>query len=108
MQDQDDNRLDTTRTSSHDPDFPKKLLFMRTSWRDNSFEARPRPEAADYARRRDQLSAAYSSATLPALGRGPPHPSGHQTADGRLASCPFPSPAALVPSSWTILRHGSQ
>jgi Xaa-Pro aminopeptidase len=50
---------------SHDPDFPERFVeFMRTGWRDTTLDVRPRPEAANHARRRAALSAAFRGETL--------------------------------------------
>jgi Xaa-Pro aminopeptidase len=50
---------------SHDPDFPERFVeFMRTGWRNATLDARPRPEAANHARRRAALSAAFPGETL--------------------------------------------
>jgi Xaa-Pro aminopeptidase len=50
---------------AHDPDYPQRLReFMRTGWRDSALETSPRPEAPHYAKRRAQLSAAFSGETL--------------------------------------------
>jgi Xaa-Pro aminopeptidase len=52
-------------TQSHDPDFPERFVeFMRTGWRDTALDARPRAEAPNHARRREQLSAACPGETL--------------------------------------------
>jgi Xaa-Pro aminopeptidase len=52
-------------TRSHDPLYPDKLLeFMRTGWSDRSLEVTTRPEAANHARRRAALSAAFPGETL--------------------------------------------
>ena len=52
-------------TQSHDPDYPEKLLeFMRTGWRDAALDVSTRPEAANHAKRRAQLSAAFPDETL--------------------------------------------
>ncbi|MEV7229156.1 aminopeptidase P family protein [Polymorphospora sp. NPDC051019] len=63
-----DDRVENTqatRTESHDPDFPEKLLqFMREGWRDDPLHAGPRPEVPNYAKRRAALSAAFAGETL--------------------------------------------
>jgi Xaa-Pro aminopeptidase len=52
-------------TQSHDPDFPERFIeFMRTGWRDTALDVRPRAEAPNHARRREQLSAAFPGETL--------------------------------------------
>jgi len=52
-------------TQSHDPDFPERFVeFMRTGWRETSLDVRPRPEAPNHARRREQLSAAFPGEAL--------------------------------------------
>jgi Xaa-Pro aminopeptidase len=52
-------------TQSHDPDYPEKLLeFMRAGWRDTALDVNTRPEAANHAKRRAQLSAAFPDETL--------------------------------------------
>jgi Xaa-Pro aminopeptidase len=54
-----------TRTESHDPDFPERLLeFMRTGWRDDPLPLPERPEAPAHARRRAALAAAFPGETL--------------------------------------------
>ncbi|WP_327286777.1 aminopeptidase P family protein [Streptomyces sp. NBC_01198] len=54
-----------TRTASHDPDFPEKLMeFMRIGWRDDALGVLPRPAVPNYARRRAALSAAFPGETL--------------------------------------------
>jgi Xaa-Pro aminopeptidase len=53
------------RQQAQDPDYPERLLdFMRTGWRDADLDVAPRPEAANHAKRREQLSAAYPGETL--------------------------------------------
>src|SRR5690348_7930482 len=50
---------------SHDPDFADRFVeFLRTGWRDTTLDVRPRPEAANHARRRAALSAAFRGDTL--------------------------------------------
>jgi Xaa-Pro aminopeptidase len=52
-------------TGSHDPDFPPRFVeFMRSGWRDTTLDVAPRPEAADHAKRRAALSAAFPGETL--------------------------------------------
>ncbi|GIF69906.1 Xaa-Pro aminopeptidase 1 [Asanoa ishikariensis] len=53
------------RTESYDPDFPDGFLsFMRTGWRDEPLEVRPRPEIGHHARRRAALSEGFPGETL--------------------------------------------
>jgi Xaa-Pro aminopeptidase len=55
----------TPARQAHDPDYPQRLRdFMRTGWRESALEVSPRPEAPHYAKRRAQLSAAFSGETL--------------------------------------------
>ena len=52
-------------TQSHDPDFPERFLeFMRTGWRETVLDVRSRDEAANHARRRARLSAAFPGENL--------------------------------------------
>jgi len=52
-------------TQAHDPDYPEKLLeFMRTGWHDTALDVSTRPEAANFAKRRALLSAAFPDETL--------------------------------------------
>src|SRR6266511_3403198 len=52
-------------TQAHDPEYPQRLLeFMRSGWQDKPLEVSTRVEAANYAKRRAQLSAAFPGETL--------------------------------------------
>jgi Xaa-Pro aminopeptidase len=52
-------------TQAHDPAYPQRLRdFMHTGWRDLAVDTAPRAEVPHYAKRRAQLSAAFSGETL--------------------------------------------
>jgi Xaa-Pro aminopeptidase len=52
-------------TQSHDPEYPQRLLeFMRSDWRDAPLDASTRVEAANHAKRRALLAAAFPGETL--------------------------------------------
>ncbi|WP_018350685.1 aminopeptidase P family protein [Longispora albida] len=49
----------------HDPHFPEKFLeFMRGGWADSPLDVLTLPQSVNYARRRDQLSAAFPGENL--------------------------------------------
>jgi Xaa-Pro aminopeptidase len=52
-------------TRSYDVHFPERLLeLMRTGWRDAPLEVTPRAEVPNFAKRREQVSAAFPGETL--------------------------------------------
>ena len=56
-----------TRTESHDPDHPEKLLeFMRTGWRDTDLDVSPVPQAPHYAKRRSAVAEAMNAIAMTA------------------------------------------